>query len=80
LEQIGTKLIKPDRFVEKPKDRNKFKEQLTELINRHSQENYSNTPDFLLAQFMCMALVAYEETVKVRDALKREVENRDASI
>jgi hypothetical protein len=36
-------------------------------LNRHSRENNSNTPDFILAQFLASALEAYEQAVNSRD-------------
>jgi hypothetical protein len=36
-------------------------------LNRHSRENNSNTPDFILAQFLRDALAAYEAAVNARD-------------
>lgn len=33
-----------------------FEKELTELINRYSKENESNTPDFILAKYMNAAL------------------------
>lgn len=38
------------------------------LLNRHSRENHSNTPDFILAQFLASALEAYEQAVNSRDS------------
>jgi hypothetical protein len=37
------------------------------LLNRHSRENISNTPDFILAQYLSDALAAYEAAVQARD-------------
>lgn len=36
-----------------------FEEELKELINKHSKENESNTPDFILAQFLNSCLEAF---------------------
>lgn len=44
-----------------------FRDELTHLINRHSRENASDTPDFILAQFMEGALTAYETAQNERD-------------
>jgi len=44
-----------------------FKEELSSLINRHSRENLSDTPDFILAQFMLDCLAAFEITTRRRD-------------
>jgi hypothetical protein len=40
---------------------------IRELLNRHSAENGSNTPDFLLASFLMKCLAAWEDTVVDRD-------------
>jgi hypothetical protein len=37
------------------------------LINRHSQEDNSNTPDFILAEFLKNALEAFDNGVRARD-------------
>jgi hypothetical protein len=39
---------------------------LTETLNRHSAENESNTPDFLLAKFLLACLAAFDEAVNER--------------
>lgn len=39
-----------------------FEQELTELVNKHSRENASSTPDFVLARFMVTCLEAYEQT------------------
>ncbi len=44
----------------------KFQEELAELINKHSKENESNTPDFLLAEFLCKCLEAFNKAVNAR--------------
>jgi len=43
-----------------------FKEELTSLINKHSKENGSDTPDWVLANYLCGCLEVFEETVKIR--------------
>jgi hypothetical protein len=40
-----------------------LRDELASLLNRHSAENRSNTPDFILAQFMMNCLQAYNEAV-----------------
>lgn len=37
-----------------------FQRELTALINKHSIENASNTPDHILAQVMVNALIGFE--------------------
>lgn len=45
-----------------------FVKELEELINRHSMESESNTPDFILASFLKNCLVAFNDSVKQRDS------------
>ena len=40
---------------------------LTDLINRHSAENTSNTPDYILAQFLIGCLDAFNTGVQKRE-------------
>lgn len=44
-----------------------FKEELESLINRHSLENDSNTPDFILAQYIQGCLDNFNTTITARD-------------
>lgn len=44
-----------------------FRKDLQNLINIHSIENGSNTPDFILADYLMTCLSNFEETVKVRE-------------
>ena len=37
-----------------------FKTELQELLNKHCRENQSNTPDFILAQYVDDCLRAFE--------------------
>src|SRR3990167_610206 len=41
--------------------------ELTNLLNRVSRENKSNTPDFILAEFMMSCLIAGEILIKTRE-------------
>ncbi|MBK9952879.1 MAG: hypothetical protein IPP10_15630 [Candidatus Competibacteraceae bacterium] len=43
-----------------------FKAELATLINRYSKENDSNTPDFILADYMTDCLNAYDKAVARR--------------
>lgn len=49
-------------------NRKKFVEELGALINTFSLENKSNTPDFILAEFMLHCLTAFEATSLRREA------------
>ncbi len=54
---------------------NEFKKELEILINKHSLENDSNTPDFILANYMAMCLDAYNITLQSREQwYGREIE------
>ncbi len=44
-----------------------FEKELSALINKHSVENESDTPDFLLAGFLTACLHTYADTIKARD-------------
>lgn len=44
-----------------------FERELESLINRYSQENGSNTPDYILAEYMGSCLRAYNLAVRLRD-------------
>jgi hypothetical protein len=47
--------------------RSEFEESLREVINRYSKENASNTPDFILAQYLNSCLDAFNQTVQQRE-------------
>lgn len=44
-----------------------FEKDLARVINAHSQENNSNTPDFILARYIDGCLAAFNAAVKHRD-------------
>lgn len=44
-----------------------LQEEIIIAINKHSAENESNTPDFILAQFLIGCLSAFNEATKTRD-------------
>lgn len=44
-----------------------FQEEIERLINKHSAENNSNTPDFVLAKFLSDCLQAFDRGVVRRD-------------
>lgn len=43
-----------------------FRSELADLLNRHSMENGSDTPDFMLAQYLFDCLAAFDRAVKWR--------------
>jgi hypothetical protein len=58
---IGGK--KPPEVAEE----NSFRKDLEKLINTHSKDNCTNTPDFLLANFLISCMDAFDLTVRKRD-------------
>ena len=44
-----------------------FQKELEQLINKHSLENESDSPDFILAEYLLDALDAYNDAVKKRE-------------
>jgi len=44
-----------------------FEKELESLINRYSKENGSNTPYFILAEYLSWCLQAFDECVTKRD-------------
>jgi hypothetical protein len=48
-------------------ERKTFEEELTDLINRHSRENESDTPDFILARYMEKSLHAFTDATRWRE-------------
>lgn len=49
-------------------DEDPFETELMRLINRHSVENDSNTPDYILAKYLMNCLYAFRAGVGARDA------------
>ena len=45
----------------------KFEDELAEVINRHSKENSSNTPDYILANFLLDCLESWNCAINARD-------------
>jgi len=56
-----------DFWIAKGETMESFEKELQNLINRHSMENASNTPDFILAQFMRACLDAWNTGVQQRE-------------
>ena len=44
-----------------------FEKELSNLINKHSKENESNTPDYILAMFIGGCLKAFNQAVQQRE-------------
>ena len=46
---------------------NSLQNELRAILNKYSAENGSNTPDFLLAQFLLGCLAAFDEATRQRE-------------
>ena len=46
-----------------------LRDQIASAINYHSRENYSGTPDFVLAEYLFDCLKAFEVATKKREML-----------
>ncbi len=44
-----------------------FEQELEELLNKHSQENASDTPDFILAKYLSDCLAVFNAAVQQRE-------------
>jgi len=49
-----------------------FREELTTLINKHSEENCSDTPDFILAHYLIECLESFDKAVAQREEWYRQ--------
>lgn len=53
-----------------------FRKELEELINKHSLENGSDTPDFILAKYLEGCLENFDQAVRDREQwYGRKIEN-----
>lgn len=53
-----------------------LQKELSELLNRHSEENRSDTPDFILAAYLINCLNAYNSAVNAREKWYGRPESR----
>lgn len=44
-----------------------FEKELESLINKYKMENGSDTPDFVLAEYLAKCLAAFDYATKMRD-------------
>lgn len=54
----------------------KFREELKDLINKYSMEERSNTPDFLLAEYLSRTLGLFDVIVEQREKWYREKDGK----
>lgn len=52
-----------------------FETELRDLINRHSKEKGSNTPDFVLADYLTTCLKNFDYYVRYREDTKATADN-----
>lgn len=57
----------PDDEPRPPHMLSDFRKDIEGVINRYSKENGSNTPDFILAQYLTESLSAYDKAVTARE-------------
>lgn len=53
----------------------KFVEELRSLINRHNLESISNTPDFILTEYLMICLDNFDVITNTRTAWFKELED-----
>ena len=53
--------------IKEYKNVEKFKVELEHLINKHSIENGSNTPDFIIAEYLINCLLNYNDIIRARE-------------
>lgn len=56
--------FEPDRESDSPD----FRTELSSLLNRHSMENRSNTPDLILREYLCACLMAFDTATNARES------------
>lgn len=56
-----------DKRKRKSKNTSDFFIELGELINKHSMESASDTPDFILAQYLSSCLLAWNQATMQRE-------------
>lgn len=47
--------------------RNRLRKDIEQAINKHSCENHSNTPDFILAEYLHDCLKAFDKATNKRE-------------
>lgn len=60
-------MSKPEDEVQRVLEDAGFEKELTSLINKYSMENTSDTPDFILSQYIEGCLVVFNRAVLQRD-------------
>jgi hypothetical protein len=63
-----------DETVSANSPESKFQTELQHLINKYSKEGGSDTPDFVLAEYLVGALKNFDYAVRYRQSTKEYVE------
>ena len=56
-----------------------FRKELCHLLNYYSKEGGSDTPDFILAEYLEGCLKVYDKTLKVRELWYNRALNKDVN-
>lgn len=66
---MASEMEKIKRLAEQHKEvqMSEFRSDLRDIINKHSKENGSNTPDFILANMLAGFLETFDEAMKARE-------------
>ena len=57
-----------NEFLRELNKQEKFRKELTTLLNSYSRENDSNTPDYILAEYMLNCYSAFNNAVNARES------------
>jgi hypothetical protein len=72
ISELQSIIDNPDGVVEIAPDgsvvSSDFRKELTAVLNKHSKETASNTPDFILAKFLIICLHAFDVSTNEREA------------
>ena len=55
-----------------------FQDEIRAVINKHSKEKGSDTPDFILAEYLVRCLETFDYAIRCRSVYHPETEYRDA--
>lgn len=67
--ELNAEMLELIRQEEEPKT---FEDELVNLLNKHSMENRSGTPDFVLGEYLRMCLQTWDLTIKMRSDWRGE--------
>lgn len=56
-------------------DEDNLRRELVSILNKHSRENYSDTPDYVLADYLIGCLKAFENGVNQRNEFYKGANN-----